>query len=50
MLTLRHSRFDDPFFAIGGDEHERTQLFCMVVLLWLALGFKISWKKGSRGR
>ena len=41
---------DDPLFTIGGNEIERVRLFSMVVILWLALGFRISWKKGSRGR
>ena len=41
---------DDPLFTIGGNEPERIRLFCMVVILWLALGVRITWKKGSSGR
>ena len=48
-LCLERS-VDDPLFTIGGNERERVRLCSMVVILWFAMGFRISWKKGSRGR
>ena len=41
---------DDPPFFFGGTSSARDRLFLRTVLLWLALGFKVAWRKGSRGR
>ena len=41
---------DDPLLLFGGERPQRDRLFLRTVLLWLALGFKIAWRKGDRGR
>ena len=41
---------DDPFITIGGTVRRRPTWLMVIVLLWLTLGFKLAWKKGSRGR
>ena len=41
---------DDPLIALAGSEEDRLKHLVFIVLLWLALGYKINWKKGSRGR
>ena len=41
---------DDPLFFFGGTPSERDRLFLRTVVLWLALGFQVAWRKGSRGR
>ena len=40
---------DDPHIALAGPEEDRHKHPVLIVLLWLALGYKINWKKGSRG-
>ena len=41
---------DDPFIAAGGNPHMRQRLLLRIVVLWLSLGFRLSWRKGMRGR
>ena len=41
---------DDPLIALGGPKAHRDHCLLRVVLLWLVLGFKLSWGKGARGR
>ena len=41
---------DDPCIAVAGTKKQRDRLVACVVLLWRALGFPLSWHKGSRGR
>ena len=41
---------DDPLIALAGLEEDRHTHLVYIVLLWLALGYKMNWKKGSRGR
>ena len=38
---------DDPPIALAGPEADRFKHLVFIVLLWLALGYKINWKKGS---
>ena len=40
---------DDPFFCLGGSENERGKALAKTLLLWEALGLKLSWRKGSWG-
>ena len=40
---------DDPLFFFGGTKKERDRLFLRTVVLWLALGFRVAWKKGTMG-
>ena len=41
---------DDPLIALGGYEAQGTRVLAVIVVLWLALGYSLSWKKGVRGR
>ena len=41
---------DDPAVTIGGPQPTRDRLLARTVLLWLAFGGKLSWRKGARGR
>ena len=41
---------DDPLIALGGNEAQRTRVLAVIVVLWMALGYRLSWKKGIRGR
>ena len=51
ILQVRLQCFvDDPLMFLGGKKTQRDRLLLRTVLLWLALGFKLSWKKGARGR
>ena len=40
---------DDPCICMRGDKQHRDRLIAMTVLLWLCLGFPLSWAKGARG-
>ena len=40
---------DDPAIAVRGDRLQRKKLVGMLLLLWLALGFRMSWAKGCMG-
>ena len=40
----------DPAITVAGTPQHRCRLLLPTVLLWLALGFKLSWRKGPRGR
>ena len=41
---------DDPCICLRGEKTHRDNLVAMTVLLWLCLGFPLSWAKGSRGQ
>ena len=41
---------DDLLVAVAGSKAERTKYLLYVILLWLALGYKLAWKKGTRGQ
>jgi hypothetical protein len=40
---------DDPGLAIRGPPAQRSWYLGTLLLFWMALGFKFSWKKGARG-
>ena len=40
----------DPLTTLWGAEQHRSYTLLMIVVLWLAVGCKLSWSKGSRGR
>ena len=40
---------DDPVLATAGLPATRTKVMWMTIVLWLAFGFTLSWKKGQRG-
>ena len=41
---------DDPRITLWGAEHRRSHTLLLIVVLCLAVGCKMSWSKGSRGR
>jgi len=41
---------DDPCAAVAGNRAQRDRLIAITTLLWRALGFPLSWRKGSRGK
>ena len=41
---------DDPSLIVGGTRNRRRKIFLRTILLWLALGAELSWKKGSLGK
>ena len=41
---------DDPFIAVGGSPIQRQRVWLRTLVLWLAMGFRLSWRKGVRGR
>jgi len=41
---------DDPFISIAGNATQRRRIVAVIVLIWRALGFPLSWRKGSLGR
>ncbi len=41
---------DDPFLAARGPPEARLRSFSVAVLFWLALGCRLAWVKGLRGR
>ena len=40
---------DDPCLCLRGSRAERSKLIAMTCILWLSLGFPLSWAKGCRG-
>ena len=54
MLGTKSSRVnvyvDDPILALGGTRAAREKMMTMVILVWSALGFNLSFAKGKRGR
>ena len=54
MLGTRRARLstyvDDPIAVLGGSNRLREIMIAMIVLVWSALGFTLSFKKGKRGR
>ena len=54
MLGTRAARVniyvDDPILVLGGRLQERELMMAMTMLVWCALGFNLSFKKGKRGR
>ena len=41
---------DDPILVVAGKTmRERSRVFCLYLLVWIALGFQISWAKAQRG-
>ena len=40
---------DDPLAAILGTEEERRTMMTLMVLIWAAFGFKLSFPKGQHG-
>ena len=38
---------DDPAVVAWGSAEQRATTFSLVVLLWLALGIPLSWRKGA---
>lgn len=41
---------DDPIAAVSGTAANRQLLIAMMILLWEALGFRLAYAKGQRGR
>ena len=39
---------DDPTLVVRGTPEQRATAFDVVILLWMALGIPLSWKKGER--
>ena len=48
--TLLECFVDDPQIALGGDRNKRTHALLIIVVLKLACGYKLSWRKGARGQ
>ena len=45
-----HTYVDDPIIAVSGpSKRARSLPMCIILLLWCALGFKLSWSKAIRG-
>ena len=40
---------DDPLAVVRGDLATRNKQLLFIVVLWVALGFELSWAKGARG-
>ena len=41
---------DDPLAAVTGNtSHARASRFCLLLLFWAALGFRLAWARGQRG-
>ena len=40
---------DDPFMAARGVRKVRLRLLALAIILWLALGLRLSWRKRQRG-
>ena len=38
---------DDPLIALGGPKGARDLMLLRIIVLWMALGYKLSWKKGA---
>ena len=53
LTSRRSSTFqcyvDDPLFSFLGSKEKRDGSAAMILLLWEALGLKLSWKKGAKG-
>ena len=41
---------DDPIITLWGTERRRSHTLVLIVVLWLAMGCKLAWPKGERGR
>ena len=41
---------DEPLVTLHGDQPTRDTSLLIIILLWLTLGCKLSWEKGTRGR
>ena len=39
---------DDPILVVKGRRESRNSSICKVLLVWLAVGFKLAWHKGQR--
>ena len=48
--ALLESFLVDPLMALGGNRDKRTHTLAMIVVLWLACGYKLTLKKGARGQ
>ena len=40
---------DDPIGSVTGSERQRNYIVAAIVLVWMALGFPLAFKKGQRG-
>ena len=41
---------DDPLLTVWGTESQRDSTLLAIILFWLAIGCRLSWGKGCRGR
>ena len=41
---------DDPLITVWGNEQRRSHTLLLIIVLWSAMGCKLAWPKGARGR
>ena len=41
---------DDPLITVWGTEQRRSHTLLLIIVLWMAVGCKLAWPKGARGR